>query len=210
MRELEFLPDWYPRIARQKRLLVLQAWLGGLVLATLGLWTFLAGRNIGSATAALATLDRQLLQSRGELRQLDEQKQLGAALKRQEEVVARIGLPIDMTRLIRTLDSLAPAEMSLLELNCETVESLRSVQAVARSKGAESPLDRTLRVKVIAVAPSDVTLSAFLEALSGARQFENVAMAYARDRQVLGRIVREFEVNFSVRLDETVTAEVAP
>src|SRR5688572_16763379 len=70
VRELEFLPDWYPGLRRQRRLVILQAWMTLAVLGGLGLWLLLAQRNVHNAAAAVAALDAQVLQTRTEQRQL--------------------------------------------------------------------------------------------------------------------------------------------
>ena len=46
MREVEFLPAWYPQVRRRRRLVVLQAWMTLAVLIGLGAWMTLAGRNV--------------------------------------------------------------------------------------------------------------------------------------------------------------------
>ena len=80
MRELEFLPDWYPRLRRQRRRVVLQAWVALLVVAGLALWLTLARRNAGRAEAALNAFEVQVLQTEKERRQLEDQLRTKAQL----------------------------------------------------------------------------------------------------------------------------------
>ena len=53
MRELEFLPDWYPQTHRRRRLIVLQGWLTLIMVAGMGSWIVLQDRN--------NTLDERIL-----------------------------------------------------------------------------------------------------------------------------------------------------
>ena len=72
MRELEFLPDWYPQMRRRRRLLALQVW-GTLTLAAgLGLWLLLTTRNVAIAQQSLSALTGDLDHTQGQLKQLDE------------------------------------------------------------------------------------------------------------------------------------------
>ena len=50
------------------------------------------------------------------------------------------------------------------------------------------------------MVPTDVDLANFLAGLQNVPYFENVAMAYAKDRAENGHVMREFEVNFTIDL----------
>ncbi len=55
MRELEFLPDWYPMLRRKRRILVLETWIGVMVAAALGLWIILSARDVSARQTLLGT-----------------------------------------------------------------------------------------------------------------------------------------------------------
>ena len=46
MRELEFLPAWYPILRRKRRIIVIEAWLAVAIVAVLGLWLILSAHNV--------------------------------------------------------------------------------------------------------------------------------------------------------------------
>jgi Tfp pilus assembly protein PilN len=201
MPELEFLPSWYPQARRRRRLFHLQAWSFLAVIGALCLWLSLVHRNVRAAELALRGADTELAQSRLELTQLQEQLRLKGELEYQRQIVSRLGTSVEMSRLLRALDSVMPKEMSLVELNVETDEQPVRPAGQRQSSTAAPEVDRRLNVRLVGVAPSDVDLANFLTGLTGVRFFENVSMTYSRDKAQGGHVLREFEVTFSLNLN---------
>lgn len=203
MRELEFIPDWYPRLRRHRRLVILQGWMTLAIVAGLGLWLVLAQRNIRSASAAVGALDAQMLQTRTEQQQLDEQLELKKQLIKQEQVIAKLGFPLEMSRLLRTLDEEMPREMSLLEISCTTEETPVDPAAVAQARATSKDqiVRRRLRVRLVGVTPTDVDLANFLTGLSKYSFLEQVALVRADGTTDRGYLMREFEVTLFISLD---------
>ncbi|CAN5695258.1 hypothetical protein BH09PLA1_BH09PLA1_30680 [soil metagenome] len=206
MRELEFLPSWYPQARRRQRWLRLQACATAALLCGLGLWFGLALRNVNSAKAGLATVDAQLAQSQLEVEQLQVQLKLKGQLEFQRQIVSRLGLQVEMSRMINTLEQVMPKEMSLSELSFDTEEQLKRGEGGA-SGGAsggsnkDQAKTRVLKVRLLAVAPSDVDLANFLAGLTNVPFFQDVAMTTSHDKSEGGHIMREFEVTFAMNLD---------
>jgi len=170
------------------------------------LWMTLAHRNVSAAQAALSAVDAQLLQSHLELDQLQVQLRLQGQLQVQHQILTRLGLPVETSRVISTLAQLMPKEMSILDLSMETEESLRQTPAgTAKSAKAgardRQQIDRRLRVRLLAVAPSDVDLANFLAGLTSTPFFQDVSPTFGRDKSDGGHLMREFEVTFSVCLN---------
>ena len=210
MPELEFLPSWYPQARRRRRLLLIQAWGTLLVLVAVGAWTALARHNVAHAAKSLVVVDRQLAQSELELVQLQEQLRLKGQLELQRQIVSRLGLPLETSRLLHTLDGLMPKEMSLVELNVDTDEHVAraamAVRQVQQSAGAIE-MDRRLNVRLVGVAPSDLDLANFLASLTGVPFFDNVTTTYSKDKTQGGHVLREFEVTFSLNLNRSAVGE---
>ncbi|MCC7351865.1 MAG: PilN domain-containing protein [Phycisphaerales bacterium] len=199
MRELEFLPEWYPRIFRRRRLVMLQAWM--VLTFALGLagWSFLCGRNVKSARAELSTLKGDMSKTDMDLKKLDQLLELKRQWRLQDQVIARLGVHVPSARLIAALESVMPPEMALLNLAVETVEQPRSV---AKPNGkSEIVVDRQIKIRMLGVAPTDVDLANFMTRLTAERYFEQVSMSYAKERQERGHVMREFEVVFVVNLN---------
>ena len=207
MRELEFLPDWYPRLRRQRRRVLLQTWVALLVVAGLALWLTLARRNASRADVALRAFEAQVLQTETERRQLDEQLRMKAQLEQREEVVASLGFPVEMSRLLRTLDVIMPREMSLKDVTCTTIEQPLvydgPAAAQARAPQDKPAVDRRLKVSLVGVAPNDLDLANFLTGLTNYPFFEQIQLLKADGVIDAGHTMREFEVTFSMSLNAT-------
>ena len=50
MRELEFLPDWYPRLRKRKSMVGVQGYATVILVTGLCTWGWLSGRNIQAAS----------------------------------------------------------------------------------------------------------------------------------------------------------------
>ena len=81
MRELEFLPDWYPQMLRRKRRVSMEASLLILIVAGLAAWTILARRNVMAAETSLDSLQMQLQQVQTEQKVLETQLTLRKELQ---------------------------------------------------------------------------------------------------------------------------------
>jgi len=202
VRELEFLPSWYPQARRRQRWLRLQACTTLLLVLGLGLWLGLANRNISHAQAGLTAVDAQLAQSQLELEQLQVQLKLKHQLEFQRQIVSRLGLQVEMSRMMNTLEQVMPKEMSLCELSFDTEESIKRADgSPAGATSKDQAKNRMLRVRMLAVAPSDVDLANFLAGLTNVPFFQDVAMTTSHDKSEGGHIMREFEVTFSMSLN---------
>lgn len=211
MRELELIPAWYPLALRQRHRLRLQVQVVLLVVTGLASWMVLARQNIVEARDSLALLDDQLKQVRSELKLLDEQTALLNRLQLQQEIESRLGLPVEMTRLLSAIDAAMPEEMALVRLEVSTDRAARSVTELAQSarrgrSHVELPRDRHLVVRVVGVAPTDAEVTTFFSQLTENAAFQQVRMNYARDRQGSGLSMREVEIEFRVPLGESAAS----
>lgn len=206
MRELEFLPGWYPQARRRRRWLRLHSLLSILLLAGLGLWILLAQRNVSNAQAGLRAVDRQLAQSRLELDQLEVELKLKSQLEVQRQIVSKLGLEVEMSRLLRTIDQCMPKEMSLLQMSVDTEEVQQKVTTPAprNAPATEKAKDRRLKIRLLAVAPSDVDHLNFLAGLTNTPFFQEVTLTFARDKSDGGHMMREFEVTFTMSLNSSI------
>ena len=213
MCELEFLPEWYPRIQRRKRLVVLSGWMTVIVAVAFLLWTLLAHHNVRVDEAMLSSLESQVVQNKTEQKQLDEQLAIKKQLEAQARIVATLGFPVEMSRLLRTLDAVMPKEMSLIDVSFDTVEQQVSAAvatgtAAARATpGTDRPaadIDRKLKVRLIGVSPTDVDLANFLAGLTSLSFLQEVALVRSDFKSDSGHLMREFEVTFSMDLNQSL------
>ena len=204
MREVEFLPDWYPKVRQRKRMVALQAWITLILLCGLGLWMLLVQRNVHAREVELSALHEDLSQSETELERLEDLLQLQRQLGQQDQIFVKIGRPVETTRIITTLEQMMPRDMALLDLTVETEEAKTvggglSARAQRENRDAQQAAPQ-LRFRMHGVAPTDMDLGEFLAKLTGKPFFKNVELMYSHERQDRGHVMREFEVAFAMDL----------
>jgi Tfp pilus assembly protein PilN len=200
VRELEFLPDWYPQTRRRRRMVILQAWLIVVLAIGMGSWVVRNDRNNTLDERNLATQSAQLEQTYAQLAEVDKLDSLRRQLRQQEEVVSRIGFAVDACKAVNALDERMPRQMALTGIVLENEERADHSVLAARGPGGEPQVDRRLRVRVQGVCPTDVDLANFMTQLSAVPFFDAVNNTYARERAENNRVMREFELTFSVNL----------
>jgi Tfp pilus assembly protein PilN len=203
MHEMEFLPDWYPKLRRRKRMVLIQGWLTVVMALSLALWLFMAHRNTREKQAQIWRLEGQLAQTHSELRQLDELLDIKKQLQVQEQVISKIGMHVEVTRMLAELDRLMPKEMSLLDLKLDTIEQPRKVDTVVAAMAKDEPMDRRLQVHLWGVAPSDLDLANFYGKLGDVAFFDHVAIGESADFADNGHLMRKFELTFMMDLSAT-------
>lgn len=200
MRELEFLPEWYPRVRLRRRRVALQGWMTLVLLAGLGLWMLFVQRNVRAQQRELAGLSGEFTQSEVEVERLDELLKLQRQLGQQDEIFVKIGRPIEATKLFTTLEELMPPSMALLDLAIDTEESAKAPGNTLAARAAKQKTERKLRFRMHGVAPTDVDVGDFLAHLTGRPLFSEVDLAYSHERADSGRVMREFEITFAIDL----------
>ena len=207
MRELEFLPDWYPQLRRRRRVVALMAWVTVGLLAGMGSWVAVTQQKIHTRQTRLVQLDGELQRSREELKDLDNLVTFEKKLKERAQVLNKVGFHVEAARLLATLDEVMPKSASLLEVSFLTEEK-QPVTLVAAKAAQERDrvTDRRLNVRVSGVAPTDVEVADFLTKLTGKPFFEDVRMTGSKPRMESGHMMREFEVYFSMNLNDVIGA----
>ena len=177
------------------------------VLIGLGAWMTLAGRNIREYQGRLSRIDRELTASRSELKIIEVLMAGRRELVAQSQVLAKIGSHAEAARLLATLDEAMPKSTALLELSLVTEETHPVMTNGARAiQEKERGMDRRLNVKLTGVAPTDVEVAGFLDELTGKAFLEDVRMTGSKPRLEDGRVMREFEVYFSMNLNDPAGA----
>ena len=210
MREVEFLPDWYPKVRQRKRLMALQAWVTLILVCGLGLWMLLVQRNVHAREVELSGLGHDLDQSESDVAKLEDLLQLQRQLGQQDQIFVKIGRPVETTKVISTLEQMMPRDMALLDLTLDTEEAqaVRPLGGGGSGGGLAGRAQREnkeqsaakLRFKMHGVAPTDMDLGEFLAKLTGRPFFKNVELIYSHERQDRGHVMREFEVAFTMEL----------
>ena len=201
MREVEFLPEWYPKVRQRRRMVALQAWVTLILVSGLGLWMLLVQRNVHAREHTLAGLKNDLVQSETELHRLEELLELQKQLGQQDQIFVKIGRPVETTKVLGALSEMMPRDMALLGLTIETQETPRVTGKLASRAAAEKKeTDSALRFRLHGVAPTDVDLAEFIAKLTAKPFFSQVELNYSHERQESGRVMREFEIAFAMDL----------
>ncbi len=199
MRDVEFLPNWYPKLRHRRQALKLQAL--ATVAVVLALVSVTVAKRLDARHQANTTTQYadQLKQSNQQLARLDALLEYQRQLRRQARVISELGLKVDPTRLLTSIEDAMPPETSLTELALETQE-----QPAGGAGQALLPMDRRLMVRLQGVAPSDVQVATLLTELGKVKFLDDLAMTYSRDRIGDGRSMREFELTFGVNINAPV------
>jgi len=201
MRDMEFLPDWYPQTRRRRRLVVLMGWLTLLLIAGMGMHRLLVDRNIAAADKGLRSLREQLDQTNAQLVEMDKLDSMRQQLRQQQNIVSRLGFYVNACKAIDSIDGLMPKQMSMTGMQLENEEKV-DLSAIQQAKGnGEVTVDRHLKIRIQGVCPTDVDLANFMTQLSTIAFFDQVSVTYARDKADNGHVLREFEVSFMLNLN---------
>ena len=191
MRELDFLPDWYRQSLRHRRMIL---WQGGATMAiALGIFLgmLLMHHRVESARAGLQVTKNALAEGTARLKEMDQLTDRHKQWLAQEQIMAKLGLNVEATRLIRALDTAMPQEVSLVGLQFDAEES-------AKSTG------HRLRIRLQGVAPTDSDLATFMTRLGELALFEQVTAGYVKEFSENGHLLRSFEVSFSMSLNAPI------
>ena len=202
MREVEFLPEWYPKVRKRRRVLALQAWVTLILVCGLGLWMLLVQRNVRAQELTLTHLSNDLRQSETECQRLDDLLAMQRQLGQQDQIFVKIGRPIESTHVITTLAEIMPPDMALLGLSLDSQEQAVPSRTglAARAQAEKKEKESKLNFRLHGVAPTDVDLAEFLAKLTARPFFKRVELIYSHERQDAGRVMREFEVAFAIDL----------
>lgn len=204
MREIEFLPDWYRQVRRRRMWLVVQWWSTFGLLIVLLVWTGVAHFRVITARRDHRALQQASDRAEVDLKRLDELNLLKRRWDEQGEVLSKLGVSIESTRLIGTVAQATPESVALVGMHLqidEKIEVPRSAAAARASKDAPPTIDRKLLIRLQGIAPSDAEVADLMAKLATITFFNDVSMSYSKDADRAGRLVREFEVTFMLDLN---------
>ena len=200
MRDVEFLPAWYPQLRRRKRALVIQVCATGTIILALGTIALSKQLDVRRQQLMLTETRVELSRCGPALARLDALVERQQQLRQQEQVIARLGTQLDPTRLLNVLEDAMPARVTLTDLTLE-------------SRAAPGGTDeRLLAIRLQGLAPTDADIASFLSNLGSVKFFDDITMAYSRDHASSTASVpttqsvaltpplptREFELSFTV------------
>jgi Tfp pilus assembly protein PilN len=183
VRELEFLPEWYPTLQRRKQTLTVQGWIALAVVLCMAAGALAQRWQVHRQELIVRQNSALVAQSGRQLAKLDDLQNQMQQLQRRQQVV---GEEIDTTKLMAAIGATVPSDVSLLELGMEEHDGIT---------------DRRVNVHLQGVAPTDADVASLLVKLNAIRFFDQVEMSDVRDRVQNGHVQREFEVSFTVQAE---------
>ena len=204
MREIEFLPSWYLTVRRRKLAVTVQAWATVVLAMVLLIWTGVARFRVLNARNELASLRRDMNKTQLELTRLDSMTQIKRRWSEQGEVLSKIGVSVESTRLLGLIAQSTPESISLIGMSLQTEEKIDATKTLINARATrdkEPAMDRKLRVRLQGVAPSNAEVADMMTRLAANNFLEDVSMGYTKDSDQSGRLVREFEVTFALDLN---------
>ncbi|CAN5400721.1 hypothetical protein BH10PLA1_BH10PLA1_02590 [soil metagenome] len=202
MRNMEFLPSWYSVVRRQRIAVIVQAWATVALLLTLLVTTGVAKYRLISSRGELAGVKKEMAVTQKDLDELDSMLQVQRRWTEQGQVLAKLGVSVESTRLMSLLAQATPESVALIGLNLQTEEKAEPVRTISAARAMKEPLiDRKLRVRVQGVAPSDAEVADLMAKLGAVVFLDDVSMSYSKDADQNGRAVRQFEVTFAMDLN---------
>src|SRR5262249_50070460 len=142
----------------------------------------------------------QLDQTNAQLVEMDKLATMRQQLRQQEQIVSRLGYYVEAYKVIESIDSLMPKQISLISMNIENEEKTDN-SAIQQAKAGDAPVDRRLKVKIQGVCPADIDYANFMSQLSAIKFFDQITNTYAKDKPENGHVMREFEISFVVNLN---------
>ncbi len=200
MREIDFLPDWYRHVMRRRKRLMVQAACSITLLAAIGLRAVYSRHHATVAEAAVIQTENQIARAASDAREVDRLTNLRQRWARQVQRIERLGTHVEAARLLAALDDAMPSGVALSDLQVDTDER---PSTTAPSSGSAVPSnDRRLRVRLEGLAASPGELEKFLARLKATPFFEQVSMGFNKNTLDAGRTVQQFEISFSINLNQ--------
>jgi hypothetical protein len=205
MREINFLPAWYPKVVRQKKLLTLQAWATAVVVVG-GLGGLLVmHRTTRKVQTELDRTQVKATQTIKAVHQLDELLDLQRELVAKKAIVNELGLPVELSRVLAEMGSCTPREVTFTEVEANTLESAPATiaeRAVAAASGKSSTGGtRRLELKLRGIAPTEGEVTTFWSRLIQRPFMSQVRLVNSTEKIDGDHKMRVFEITLNIALD---------
>ena len=202
MGEIDFLPDWYRQLLRQRKRLVIQACCGLMLLLTIGLRSAYSHHHAAVAAAATADLQRQISEARTQAQEIDRLSAVRSRWAKQEQRIERLGTHVEAARLLAMLDDAMPSGVALSDLQTDTDERPSTTAPSNVPTSASATVDRRLRVRLEGLASSPAELEKFVTRLKAVPYLEQVSVGFNKNVMESGRSLHQFEISFSINLNQ--------
>ena len=204
MREIDFLPEWYPGVQRQRTMLRAQVFISaGVVFA--GLIALMVGYSqCRAAQGKLNETNERAAQAVKEVHQLDEMLSLQSQLVTKRKIVAELGLPVESSRIISEFNECMSREVSFKDLELKTTETQLDTISDRAKQGDQRAVTRRLDICLKGIAPTESEVTAFWSRLIQRPFFTDVRLVNSVERRNGEHRSRYFEITLSIPLEHAI------
>ena len=196
----DLTPEWYPKTVRRRRSLLIQSAAGGLIVVVLGVILVLRAGREQAGRRELLTVDAHRARASATLGELSAEERRLSELVRRAQTTGRIGLPVEVSRVLAAVARAVPAGTTLTSLRAETTSD-DPPAARGREGGGASSARRSMGFRLRGVAPDAAAVAAVLEGLQAQPVFGGCRVTYGRHADGPRGPEVEFEVTFAVDLN---------
>jgi hypothetical protein len=202
MVEVDLLPQWYPLLLTRRRRLMLQAWLTGLLVLALIAVLVWRRANEEATQVELASLEQQRRVTDVTLSALVVEEARLTELMHRAQLVARMGLPLEVSRILSEIDAAMPADVALTTFDAVVEERAVPVRgAILRGPTpARTTTQRSMRFTFTGFAATPESVVSLSRRLQEQPLLRDVTPARTQTTQVYGRPALLFEMSFRVDL----------
>ena len=204
MAEIDLLPDWYAKFVRRRARVRWQAAVTVGLLVAMGVILILRREHVAESRGELAHLVDRRRVTDVTLDRLGAEEARLAKLSGRAAVLSRVGLPLEVTRVLADVQRAMAATTTVVSLEATTESATPSATdvAVARKRGLTPPgPTKLLRFKLDGLAENSLDATRFYEALRDNALFrrDETTLQFKSD-QFNGKAVSSFTIVFVVDL----------
>jgi hypothetical protein len=201
MVEVDLLPSWYPLLLRRRRRLHLQAWLTGALVVVLVAVLVWHRASEEATQVELASLEAQRRATDATLSELALEEARLAGLLRRAELVSRMGLPVEVSRVISQIDAAVPEDVALTALDVVTDEQSVAAPGLGLSAGATTHARlKQMQFTLVGYADNPTSIETLGRNLRKLPLLRDVRPSRTRSEIVFNQSVMLFEMSFRVDL----------
>jgi len=205
MREIDFLPQWYPAVRRQRSILRAQVWASAIIVSAGVVALTVSYQQCEAAQRRFEVTREHADHAVKQVHQLDEMLSLQNQLVAKRQIVSELGLPVELSRVISEFNDCVPREVSFTDIEFKTTETaLESISDRAKQSGGKT-MTRRLEIALKGVAPTESEVTAFWSRLIQRPFLTEVRLVNSVERRNGEHRWRYFEITVAIPLDHAGT-----